>query len=158
MSTDERDRLIRRITEYQQRMQQVMTANRFHPLLYSTLTMQQFKVLLILSYTGGSPGQELAGIMGASLATMTGIVDRLVAAGLVDRREDPHDRRIRRVTLTDAGRAHVDEIVVAGREHLQAVLRRLDTDDLRVVEQAMSLLTSAAAQEALASHEAVPNR
>ena len=42
--------------------------------------------------------------MGVSLATITGIVDRLAAQGLVTRREDPRDRRVRRVELT-AGRA-----------------------------------------------------
>jgi len=37
-------------------------------------------------------------------ANATGLVDRLEERGLIERRLDPHDRRVRRVVLTAAGR------------------------------------------------------
>jgi DNA-binding MarR family transcriptional regulator len=147
----ERDEQVRRIIAAQHRMQHLMAADPSNPLLQSTLTMQQLKMLLVLSHTGGSSGQDLAAAMGVTLATVTGIVDRLVASGLVDRREDPHDRRVRRVRLTDAGHDTIDGIITAGQESLLALLRRLGDDDLHVVEQAMVLLTDAAAAH-LAEH------
>ncbi|HEY0638233.1 MAG TPA: MarR family transcriptional regulator [Pseudonocardiaceae bacterium] len=145
---DVRDGLIEGIVASQRRMQHLLTVGRSNPIYQSTLTMQQLKVLLLLAHTGGSSGQELAAVMGVSPATMTGIVDRLVAAGLTLRREDPADRRVRRLTLTAAGQEAIDGIIAAGRDHLVALLGRLDADALRVVADAMALLTAAAEADA----------
>ena len=38
--------------------------------------------------------------MGVGLATLSGMIDRLVAHDLVARREDLQDRRVRRISLT----------------------------------------------------------
>ena len=142
----ERDELIAEIMGTMHRMQHLLVADRSSPLLNSTLTMQQLQVLLVLSLEpDGCSGQELATTMGVSLATMTGIVDRLVASGLVDRREDQHDRRVRRVRLTEAGRDTIEGIVSAGEATTAEILRRLGEDDLRVVARAMLLLWDAAA-------------
>lgn len=144
---DDRDTMIAGIVSSLHRIQHLMAADRSNPLLKSTLTMQQLKVLLVLSNSDGASGQELASAMGVSLATMTGIIDRMVAAGLVDRHEDPHDRRVRRVQLTDAGRKTFDEFVTAGQESVLEIVRRLDDEELRVVARAMRLMTDAAAEQ-----------
>ncbi|GIJ44289.1 hypothetical protein Val02_11750 [Virgisporangium aliadipatigenens] len=142
--------LTARIVATQDRLQRLLAADPANPLMRSTLTMQQLKALLVVSQTDGAAGQDLAAAMGVGLATVTGIVDRLVAAGMVERREDPKDRRVRRVLLTDAGRRTVDGIVTAGRLGLVTLLDRLAEDDLAVVEHAMQLLTAAAEQNACA--------
>src|SRR5262245_17667747 len=46
---------------------------------------------------------ELAGRLGLSVAATGRAVDALVREGLVSRREDQHDRRIKRISLTGAG-------------------------------------------------------
>jgi DNA-binding MarR family transcriptional regulator len=146
----DRDDLIGRVIASLHRMQHLMAADPSNPLLHSTLTMQQLKMLLLLSRAdvpAGLSGQDLASAMHVGLATVTGIVDRLVAAGLVDRREDPRDRRIRRVRLTGTGRATIDGIVNAGQESLLALLEHLDDEALRVVERAMTLMLDAAAAQ-----------
>lgn len=48
--------------------------------------------------------QALAATTGLDKSTMVATVDELEAAGLVERRPDPGDRRVRLVTVTDAGR------------------------------------------------------
>jgi DNA-binding MarR family transcriptional regulator len=65
--------------------------------------MRQLRVLLILSFSDGMAGRELAGALGVGLAAVTGIANRLSARGLVRRAEDPVDRGVRRVYLTEAG-------------------------------------------------------
>jgi DNA-binding MarR family transcriptional regulator len=147
-----RDELIGRIVASQHRMRHLMTANPSNPLLHSTLTMQQLKVLLVLSHNGDLSGQELASAMGVGLATMTGIVDRIVAAGLVERHEDLRDRRVRRARLTDAGRDIVDGIINAGEASLLALLHRLSDDELGVVERASNLIMDAAAAQLAELH------
>ncbi|MCU1459121.1 MAG: Transcriptional regulator, MarR family [Actinomycetia bacterium] len=47
--------------------------------------------------------RELAGTLHYDASNVTGIVDRLEQGGLVERRVDPKDRRIRLVVITEAG-------------------------------------------------------
>lgn len=51
------------------------------------------------------PQQSLAASIGVDKTTMVATVDELAAAGLVERRPDEADRRVRLVVVTDAGRA-----------------------------------------------------
>jgi len=51
--------------------------------------------------------RELGAALSRSSGFTTGLVDSLEGAGLVTRRHDKHDRRIRRVELTAFGRAKV---------------------------------------------------
>ncbi|CAB3641902.1 MarR family transcriptional regulator [Achromobacter sp. K91] len=79
---------------------------------------------------------EALGVEGPSLVR---VLDHLVAAGLMERREDPHDRRAKTLHLTDAGqalRAKVEDVLVDLRRHLfrdvseadlQACLRVFDS-------------------------------
>jgi DNA-binding MarR family transcriptional regulator len=54
---------------------------------------------------GGHSGTELGARLAMDSATVTGVVDRLEAAGLVTRRRDPGgDRRVQTVALTRRGR------------------------------------------------------
>src|SRR5215471_9614190 len=47
--------------------------------------------------------RELANRLRADPSNVTGLIDRLEARGLVERRPDPHDRRIKGLALTEAG-------------------------------------------------------
>ena len=143
----EKQRMINRIMQTQQRLYQVFAFDRSDPLLAANLTMSQLKLLLILSLRPGASGQDLTGALGVSLATITGIVDRLAAQGLVARREDARDRRIRRVELTATGQQVIEDIITAGAAHTRRLLQRLDPDDLAVVERSLVVLMAAAEAE-----------
>lgn len=54
------------------------------------------------------PQQALAGSVGLDKTTMVATVDELERDGLVERRADPADRRVRLVALTDTGRTALD--------------------------------------------------
>ena len=56
-----------------------------------------------LTDAGRSMG-ELAGALLCDASNVTQLVARLEAAGLVTRRSDPDDRRVKRVAITPAGR------------------------------------------------------
>ncbi|MFI6737285.1 MarR family winged helix-turn-helix transcriptional regulator [Nonomuraea sp. NPDC050451] len=104
------------------------------PLFTSNLTMRQLHVVMLLAFNGSASGQELAHHLGVSLGTVTGLVDRLVAHGLVTRHEDPHDRRVRRAELSPAGAALIEEIHNSGLEHYRRILDHLDTETLRSLD------------------------
>jgi len=87
-----------------------------------------FEVLLILGRTGGA-GLSIGAIAREQVLTtggMTRLIDRMEAAGLVERTEDPADRRARWVRLTPLGE---QTAVRAARVHL-ANIRRYFLDPL----------------------------
>jgi DNA-binding MarR family transcriptional regulator len=143
----ERDETIGRIMAAQERLAYVFAFDRSDPLLSVHLTMPQLKIMLALAVRGGASGQELTTVMGVSLATITGIVDRLVAQDLVLRREDPKDRRVRRLELTGAGQDLIDGILTAGAAHQRRLLERLDAGGLTTIEHALQLMLGAAEAE-----------
>jgi DNA-binding MarR family transcriptional regulator len=114
---------------------------------------------VLTSAVDGTPCTQLAlaNKLGIDRTVMTYLLDDLVRAGLVERRPDPADRRVRRVALTDAGSAKVCEVErrlrcaeeevlgplePAERDTLRALLRRVatrnasDADPCTVVEEA----------------------
>ncbi|MEV0388824.1 MarR family transcriptional regulator [Nonomuraea sp. NPDC050643] len=142
---DEREDLIRRITETQRGLGRLFAQHQ-SPLFSSNLTMRQLKVILIVSMNGSASGQDLAQSLGVGLGTVTGIVDRLVAQGFVGRHEDPHDRRVRRVELTPAGAALVEEINNAGFDHYRRILDHLDTATLHALDHVTRTIRDVAAK------------
>lgn len=143
----DRERLIEQIMSAQRRMQLLFAYDRSDPLFNSNLTVPQLKVLLLLFLRGPAAGQELSRLLGVSLATVTGIVDRLVGQHLVSRREDPRDRRVRRIELTGGGRQLMESIITAGIERHRRLLDRLDEAELRTVERAMTIMIDAASAD-----------
>lgn len=110
------------------------------------LSRGQFPLLQQLDGMGGSvPVSGLAAKLYMDRTTLTRNLAPLEGAGLVVREADPGDARVRRVTITDAGRARL----VEGRKAwLRAQSRTLDRigekawrrleDDLRQVRRALS--------------------
>lgn len=83
----------------------------------SELTFTQFRALFVVAvHDAPIPVHEIAHRVDLSIATAGRTVDRLVQAGLVDRREDPGDRRVKLVTMTDAGRVAVEKQLDIKRE------------------------------------------
>jgi MarR family transcriptional regulator, organic hydroperoxide resistance regulator len=70
----------------------------------------QYVVLSVLWERDGQSGAELTARLRIDSATITGIIDRLVAAGWVARARDAMDRRVQRVQLTEAGWSLRDEL------------------------------------------------
>jgi DNA-binding MarR family transcriptional regulator len=113
------------------------------------VTPVQFAALRILCESDGRSCAELCARLLLDSATMTGIVDRLETAGLVERRPDPEgDRRINRVYLSDEGRtrcapmnaamdrvnAEVDQILGRGTQGLRSALALLGEVEPRPAE------------------------
>lgn len=69
------------------------------------ITAPQLICLLTLAREGPMNPSALSRAVSLSQATVTGIVDRLAARGLVNRRRDTEDRRVVVVDVTDDGNA-----------------------------------------------------
>jgi DNA-binding MarR family transcriptional regulator len=111
------------------------------PLLSVELTIQQLKVLTMLVTTDdGMTSSGLADAFGVSMASMSGLLDRLVAQGMVERTSDPHDARVRRIHATEHGRSSMRRLVAARPELADEVLLRIPLDDLRGLARGMAAL------------------
>jgi DNA-binding MarR family transcriptional regulator len=74
------------------------------------LSFQQSMALMQLEPGAPLPMGELAVAMQCDNSNVTGIVDRLEAAGIAERRPAPHDRRVKTVVLTEHGEAVQAEV------------------------------------------------
>ncbi|MFI5911541.1 MarR family winged helix-turn-helix transcriptional regulator [Dactylosporangium sp. NPDC051541] len=142
-----REALLSRVAAADERMRALLAYDRTNPLFSVNLTMQQLKVLMLLSRHDGIASAELTRRLGVSLATLSGIVDRLVTQGYVMRTEDQHDRRIRRIHLSPAGRAVLNEIAVGGTQAQQRLLSRLDDETLGMLAHVLERVIEAAAAD-----------
>jgi DNA-binding MarR family transcriptional regulator len=116
------------------------------------LTMRQVLALYLLLEAPRRVG-ELARQLNVAVSSTSGLVDRLVAAGLVEREHGTADRRLVVCRLTAAGRRELEAFLQLGRLRLERVLARLTARDLLVVKRAQDLLI-AAARDAIAEHRA----
>jgi DNA-binding MarR family transcriptional regulator len=78
----------------------------------------RLSALSVLVFGGPRTIGELASLEGVTPPTMTRLVAAMVADGLVDRREDPADRRVVRVQASATGRS----LLLAGRDRRVATL------------------------------------
>ncbi len=81
------------------------TSGTFNAIAELDLSFTQIKALCALELDGEERSvKALAESLGVSLPAMSRAVDGLFERGLVEREEDPADRRMKRVRLTSAGR------------------------------------------------------
>jgi DNA-binding MarR family transcriptional regulator len=83
-----------------------------------TITIPQFRTLVILSVRGSMNLKTLAGLLGVQGSTTGRMVERLVTAGLVDRRPHPALRRELVVELTQCGQEIVHAVTSHRREEI----------------------------------------
>lgn len=104
------------------------------------LTAAQSGVLFYLGDQDGVLIGEAADALDLAPSAMTGLIDRMTRAGLVERRADPKDGRAMRLHLTDKGRA-AREQAKAGLEGINAHLTEGFTDaEINVVARWLASL------------------
>jgi DNA-binding MarR family transcriptional regulator len=89
-------------------------------------------------------GRELSDRIGVGLAALSGMIDRLVTNDLVIRQEDPHDRRVRRISLSEGGAELIRSIITAGAEKQRNLLSRLSDQELARVADATMIMVRVA--------------
>jgi DNA-binding MarR family transcriptional regulator len=104
------------------------------------ITMSQAKVLHCAAVRPGASISWLAQRLGVTAPTMSGLVERLVDHRLVERVEDPHDRRVVMVNLTAEGWAEIDRFRDVGLTRFRQLIERLDDSELEHLAVGVSAL------------------
>ena len=110
-------------------------------LVSRSITQTQFLVLVAIHSRGTCPMNILADSMQVSMPTMSGIVDRLVKAGYLDRLEDSQDRRQVVIKLTNKGKKMIEQFQGAVGERWQEVLQVLSKQELAAFHAVVMKLT-----------------
>jgi MarR family transcriptional regulator for hemolysin len=90
------------------------------------ITRAQWAVLARLDRLQGLKQSELADMLDLQPITLTRLLDRLCARGLIERRPDPNDRRANRLYLTTAARPLLERLGEFGEELMATALAGVD--------------------------------
>ena len=93
------------------------------------ITRAQWAVLAKLERTEGLKQSELAEMMEMQPITLTRLIDRLCNNDLIERREDPKDRRVNRLYLRPAARPMLARLAKLRAEITQTALNHLNSDE-----------------------------
>ena len=105
------------------------------------LTLPQLRTVFIVAHSGSSSVVQIAANLGVGEPTASHLVDKLVQAGLVNRSEDPRDRRRAIVRLSPAGEQLIEKLL-GWEELLGEWLHRAPEKDLSLVRQGLGSLVN----------------
>jgi len=106
------------------------------------LTPVQYAALAAIKANPGLDQATLAGLIAYDRTTITGVIDRLVQKGLVERRASSRDRRARELEITDEGRRTLRKITPAVESAQRIMLGGLSAKES---EELMRLMRKAIA-------------
>jgi DNA-binding MarR family transcriptional regulator len=108
-----------------------------------SITIPQFRTLVILSSRGSMNLATLAGVLDVQPSTVGRMVDRLVNAELVDRQQHPSSRRELMVKLTPRGQRLVRKVTARRRDELARVVDRMPLRERHGLVRALTAFTAA---------------
>jgi DNA-binding MarR family transcriptional regulator len=128
--------LLRSYTKAQQKMSHVLSRH--------GLTSPQFDVLATLHRGEGLMQQELATRLLVTKGNICGVLDRLEAAGRIERRPDPEDRRTNCIYLTEKGRQVFAETLPDHHAHIYEMMAGFDAEQIKTLQSLLQTLESRA--------------
>jgi DNA-binding MarR family transcriptional regulator len=112
------------------------------------ITLQMAQALKDLPPAGSMTMKELAAVLWCDASNVTGIIDRLEARGLVERRPSEHDRRVKCLVLTAAGKRLRRKLDERFNDSPPAIAALSNADQLALGEILNRALENAAKQRA----------
>ena len=106
------------------------------------LTRAQWQALGNLGRMGPMTQAALAEIMEVETATIARLIDRLEAAGWIERKAEAQDRRVKLVTMTEKATSIMDEVSVIGQKLRDDMLVDLSPDELETLIALLSKIKS----------------
>ncbi|BCH23459.1 hypothetical protein MesoLjLc_31700 [Mesorhizobium sp. L-8-10] len=101
------------------------------------ITRSQWWVLAFVSRNDGLPQTQLANELDVGKVALGSLIDRLQAAGFVERRADEKDRRVKRVFLTDKARQLIDQIGPINDSFNARILKGIPREDLELTSRTL---------------------
>ncbi len=125
-------------------VEKLMTQRMLDESFEHQVTPSQLVALRYLSLNESSLMSDVAEGLDISFPAATKTIDRLVRKGLASRAEDPHDRRVVRIRLTDHGKKLVSDVYQERAQRFASVLERLDPSARASLHQSMEVFITSA--------------
>jgi DNA-binding MarR family transcriptional regulator len=109
------------------------------------LSSPQINALMYIYHTGQCQVSDIGVQAEASNAAASQLVERLVQQGFVERREDPFNRRMKILTLTDKGKELIQSSIPSNH-FLMNVMDDLTQDERKTIQAAFTILAQKAQQ------------
>lgn len=106
------------------------------------LTRAQWQALGNLRRCGAMTQATLADMMEVETATVARLIDRLEAAGWIERRAEAQDRRVKLVTMTEKATSIMDEVSVIGQKLRDDMLIDLSDDERETLVELLTKIKS----------------
>jgi len=110
------------------------------------LTVVQMQTLGVMQPGEPIPMNMVSCFLACDASNVTGIVDRLLAQGYIQRQENPQDRREKMISLTSRGTALRQEILVAMADYELPEFKRLNETQLGQLKAILAILLDAPAK------------
>ena len=104
------------------------------------VTRSQWWVLAYLSRHDGMIQSDLADVLEMGKAALGGLIDRLEASGLIERKLDATDRRVKRIQLTQNGVQTVKKMRQLSHDMSERILEGLDQEERQHLSDMLSLV------------------
>ena len=108
------------------------------------LSHSQMMTLSRLYNHGGGGISEMGTHLGTTDAAASQLIERLVNLGLVERIESETDRRMKKIALTQKGRAIFDKMIARRDKMVKQMLSTIPLEKQHLIVEAASALTEAA--------------
>ena len=108
------------------------------------MSMPQFGILMQLHYRHNCGVSDLSERFDITNEAASQLVDKLVQGGLIQREEDPNDRRAKLLNLTEKGRGLIQRGMEERYRWVNQVAAKLSPEERAKVAEALEIMTQAA--------------
>lgn|SRR5574339_498737 len=136
--------LIQIIRQYMDIAMHYSIRERTHFARATGLSLAQFGILMQLHYRSNCGISDISERFDITNAAASQLVDKLVQTGLIQREEDPDDRRAKRVNLTEKGKAFIQKGLEQRYRWVDQLAARLTSEEREKVGEALAIMTRAA--------------
>ncbi len=138
-----RNESIKQVMELETKVNHLILEHRTEKWLSLDLTLIQLKSMVFIHSKRIVSFRDLAEALEITPSVVTGIVDRLIASGMIKRIDNPKDRRVHWLALSDRGNALLDEIRQENIKELREILHTMNDEDLAALVKGITALINA---------------
>jgi len=106
------------------------------------ITNPQFNALLVLREHPGITMGEICEKLFLACSTATDLIDRMEKSGYLNRKRDPQDRRVIRLSITEKGKQVIAEVIAARRRYVASILKQLTEEETEQLAESLERLHS----------------
>ena len=132
------DELYEALGEFFQRIFSLAESGSMDQMIELDVSFTQARTMFLLAHTDGPlPINEIASQLGLSVAATGRTIDQLVKLGIVERQENPDDRRVKLVSLSPSGFEVADQQFEQKRRAVRKFVDRLSATEAENLTQAL---------------------